>query len=128
MNCLLDTCTFLWLTDRTEHLSAAARELLEAPENTLVLSQVSTYEIQIKYSLGRLPLALPPREFIPRAIETFGLDYLPIEDAHIWAKGKLPLFHGDPFDRLLIAQASHEGMAIVTPDENIHSYPIRVLW
>lgn len=128
MICLLDTCTFLWLTDHAEHLSAAARSVLEDPANALVLSQVSSFEIQIKYNRGKLPLAVPPQDFIAQAIEKFGLAYLRLEDAHLWAKGKLPLLHRDPFDRLLIAQASHEGMMIVTPDPHIHSYPIRVLW
>lgn len=128
MICLLDTCTFLWLTDRTEHLSEDARSVLQDPGNTLVLSQASTLEIQIKYKRGKLPLAIPPHEFIPQAVATFRLQYLRIEDAHFWAKGKLPLLHRDPFDRLLIAQASHEGMCIVTPDPEIHLYPIRVIW
>ena len=128
MTCLLDTCTFLWLTDRAEHLSATARSVLEDPTNTLVLSQVSSFEIQIKSNRGKLPLAIPPQDFIPQAIEKFRLTYLRIEDDHLWAKGKLPLLHSDPFDRLLIAQAIHEGLMIITPDPHIHSYPIRVLW
>jgi PIN domain nuclease of toxin-antitoxin system len=128
MTCLLDTCTFLWLTDQEEHLSPAARAVLEDSAHVLVLSQVSSFEIQIKYNRGKLPLAIPPQEFIPQAIEKFGLTYLRVEDAHLWAKGKLPLLHRDPFDRLLIAQASHEGMMIVTPDPQIHCYPIRVIW
>ncbi|CAN5690502.1 type II toxin-antitoxin system VapC family toxin [soil metagenome] len=128
MNCLLDTCTFLWLTDRTENLSTTARSLLEDSANTLVLSQVTSLEIQIKYSRGKLPLALPPEDFMRDAIQKHGLSYLQITDDHIWAKGKLPLLHSDPFDRLLIAQASHEGMMIVTPDRQIKNYPIRVIW
>lgn len=128
MICLLDTCTFLWLADRTEELSPAARSTLEDPANQLVLSQVSSFEIQIKFNRAKIPLTIPPQEFISRALTTFGLTYLPIEDAHLWAKGKLPLLHRDPFDRLLIAQAIHEGMAIVTPDPRIHSYPVRALW
>ncbi|MEY4484101.1 MAG: hypothetical protein RL693_1553 [Verrucomicrobiota bacterium] len=128
MTCLLDTCTFLWLTDRAENLSPAARAMLEDPANNLVLSQVSSFEIQIKYNRGKLPLAMTPQEFIRLAVEKHGLQYLRIEDEHLWAKGKLPLLHSDPFDRLLIAQASHEGMMVVTPDQNIQRYPIRTLW
>ncbi len=128
MNCLLDTCTFLWLTDRTENLSTRARSILEDPANTLVLSQATSLEIQIKYNRGKLPLTLPPEDFIREAIQKHGLNYLQITDDHIWAKGKLPLLHSDPFDRLLIAQASYEGMVIVTPDRYIKNYPIRVTW
>lgn len=128
MTCLLDTCTFLWLTDETGHLSVDARSILQDSGNTLVLSQVSTLEIQIKYTLGKLPLATPPHDFIPQAVATFGLQYLRIDDAHLWALGKLPLLHRDPLDRLLAAQASHEGMCIITPDPQIHRYPVRVIW
>jgi PIN domain nuclease of toxin-antitoxin system len=128
MTCLLDTCTFLWLTDRTENLSPPAREALENPANTLVLSQVSLLEIQIKFDRGKLALALPPKDFVTQAIERHGLRSLRLEDEHIWAQGKLPLIHSDPFDRLLIAQALHEGMMIVTPDRQIETYPVRTHW
>lgn len=128
MNCLLDTCTFLWLTDRAENLSPAAREIIEDSSNRIVLSQISTLEIQIKYNRGKLPLGIPPHEFIPQAIQKFSLTYLPLEDEHIYAKAKLPLHHRDPFDRLLIAQALHEGLALLTPDPLISLYPIRVIW
>lgn len=128
MTCLLDTCTFLWLTDQTQHLSAKVREVLEDPANTLVVSQISSLEIQIKYNRGKLPLGLPPEPFITEAIKKHGLHYLRLADEHIWAKAKLPPYHSDPFDRLLIAQASHEGMPILTPDPHITAYPIRVIW
>ena len=128
MNCLLDTCTFLWLTDHVENLSTVAREVLENPANTLILSQVSSIEIQIKYQRGRLSLGVPPAAFIREAIRRFDLEYLSLSDEHIWSLGKLPAPHRDPFDRLIIAQALHEGMSIVTPDPQIHAYPIRVHW
>jgi PIN domain nuclease of toxin-antitoxin system len=128
MTCLLDTCTFLWMTDRTENLSPPARDVLEDSANTLVLSQVSCLEIQIKYDRGKLALAVSPKEFITQALERHGLRPLGLADEHIWAKGKLPLIHTDPFDRLLIAQALHEGMMIVTPDCRIQAYPVRTHW
>ena len=128
MTCLLDTCTFLWLTDRTEFLSTTARTLLEDAANTLVLSQISSLEIQIKFKRGKLALSVSPDVFIRHAVERHGLHYLRLADDHIWGKGKLPLLHHDPFDRLLVAQAIHEGMLIVTPDPLIHAYPARVVW
>jgi len=128
MNCLLDTCTFLWLCDRTENLSGAARKILENPGNTLVLSQVSSIEIQIKYNRGKLPLTVRPEALIHDSIRRHGLEYLRLADEHIWSTTKLPLLHGDPFDRLLIAQALHEGMMIVTPDPHIQTYPVRTHW
>jgi len=128
MTCLLDTCTFLWLTDQTQHLSPAARAVLEDPVNTLVVSQISSLEIQIKYNRGKLPLGLPPEQFIAEAMARHGLHYLRLADEHIWATSKLPLLHGDPFDRLLVAQASYEGMSILTPHPHIAAYPISVIW
>jgi len=128
MNFLLDTCTFLWLCDRTEHLSAEARGILEDSGNTLVLSQVSSLEIQLKYSRGKLPLTVPPDVFVAEGLRAHGVSYLRLADEHIWATGKLPLIHNDPFDRLLIAQAIYEGMLIVTPDPWIQRYPARTEW
>lgn len=128
MTCLLDTCTFLWLTDQTENLSADARAILENSANTLVLSQISSLEIQIKYKRGKLRLSLPPESLIRESIRQHGLNYLPLADEHIWTTGRLPLLHGDPFDRLLIAQAIHESMVIITPDPHIQSYPVRAIW
>lgn len=128
MNCLLDTCTFLWMVDRVENLSPKVRDLLEDGSNLIVLSQISTLEIQIKYNRGKLPLGIPPREFVARAVAQFGLTYLELDDEHVFAKEKLPLLHRDPFDRLLIAQALHEGLVLLTPDPLIGPYPIRVIW
>lgn len=128
MTCLLDTCTFLWLTDRTSQLSETAREALEDAANVLVLSQVSVLEIQIKFSKGKLPLTSQPEDFIAESRERHGIGTLDLSDAHIWTTGKLPPLHHDPFDRLLIAQAIHEGMVLITPDRQIHPYPVRVIW
>ena len=128
MTCLLDTCVFLWLSDQTEHLSAGARAILEDPANSLVVSQISSLEIQIKYNRGKLPLGLPPERFIRAAIEHHGLHYLTLADEHIWTMAKLPLLHGDPFDRILIAQAICDGLPLITPDPMIHAYPIRTIW
>lgn len=128
MTCLLDTCTFLWLTDRTEELSTAARDTLEDGGNDLVLSQVSAIEIQIKFTKGKLPLSSPPETFIRESLEKHGIAFLPLGNEAIWTTGKLPPLHHDPFDRLLVAQAIHEGMALVTPDCKIHAYPVRAIW
>lgn len=128
MTCLLDTCTFLWLTDRVENLSSSAREILSDSATVLVLSQVSSIEIQVKYNLGKLPLSIPPKAFLPQAIGSFQLHYQSLRDEYIWVLEKLPALHRDPFDRLLIAHALHEGLVIITPDPMIHRYPIRAIW
>ena len=128
MTYLLDTCVFLWMTAADENLSPLVRGLLEDSSNRLVLSQVSSLEIQIKFDRGKLAMTLPPEKFIPEAMARFNLDYQRIEDAHIWAQRKLPPLHRDPFDRLLVAQALHEGWPLLTSDQSIHAYPVRVIW
>jgi PIN domain nuclease of toxin-antitoxin system len=128
MKLLLDTCAFLWLSDRTDLLSESAHAALAAAENELHLHQASVWETQIKYSLGKLRLKLPPREFVPLALARHGVTYDRLTDESIWFLDKLPALHRDPFDRLLIAHALLGGMTIVTPDPHIHQYPVPSLW
>lgn len=128
MNLLLDTCAFLWLADRTDVLSDRARAACADAGNTLRLHQVSSWEIQIKFDLGKLSLKLPPGEFVPLALSRHGVDYAPLDDDTIWFLRRLPAIHRDPFDRLLIAYAIRNGLTLVTPDPLIHQYPVPVCW
>jgi PIN domain nuclease of toxin-antitoxin system len=89
-------------------LSNKARGLLEEPDNELFLSAASSWEIAIKHALGRLPLPGPPAEYVPQAMQRQGVTGLPIEHRHALHVASLPRRHGDPFDRLLIAQAQLE--------------------
>lgn len=125
---LLDTCTFLWAVDRVDMLSPAAAAAIRDPANEVILHQVSALEIQLKHRLGKLPLLLPPRDFIPQALAKHGFGYRTLDDETIWNTAKLPDLHRDPFDRLLVAHALYEGLPIVTPDPMIQSYPARVIW
>lgn len=90
-------------------------------------SQVSLLEIQIKAALGKLQLDFPVAN-IPDLAERSGLTVLPLSNAAIFTLPKLPTVHRDPFDRLLICEAIQEGVPLVTPDEVIRRYPVRVLW
>ena len=128
MKLLLDTCTFLWMIDSTEHLSSKAREALEDPSNSLAFHQVSAWEIQIKYQSGKLKLATEPEVLIQEATSKLNLDYKPLQNDDIWLLQKLPSYHKDPFDRILIAHALSEGMKLVTPDPHIHKSPVPVFW
>lgn len=128
MTVLLDTCVFLWLADDPSRLSPAAREVLEDASHVLRLHQVTTWEMQIKNSLGKLPMPHPPRLAIPEAIRRLQLDYRTLDDATIYTLEKVPHLHRDPFDRLLVAHAIYEGLPIVSPDPLIHPYPVRVIW
>lgn len=125
---LLDTCTAIWLFEGSTKIPAKIKDTLRDLRNELYLSDVSILEIVIKHQLGKLPLSQPPsRILLPLAQKHF-IDILPLESAAIFGLEALPALHRDPFDRLLIAQALHHGLVLVTPDPLIHQYPVDVAW
>jgi len=125
---LLDTCTFLWIVTGAPELSERARDAFQNPESEVYLSAVSTWEISVKYSLGRLPLPVPPETYIPRLRQEHGVAALPLDEESTLHIGRLPDLHKDPFDRMLVCQAIVGGLVILTPDESITQYPVRFLW
>ena len=125
---LLDTHTFLWWDSRPEKLSARVLALCQDPSVILYLSLVSLWEIQIKSSLGKLPLALPLQEIVRDQQAQRNLRLLPITPAHIFALESLPRHHNDPFDRLLIAQAISEGLPLASVDSQFSPYSASVVW
>ena len=129
MKLLLDTATFLWaIFDDKEKISRKALQALENAENELYLSAASTWEIAIKYALGKLDLAKDPADWLPRTIQKIGLKPLTITHQHALAVTHLPFHHKDPFDRLLAAQTKAEGLHLVTPDEIFRKYKVPVVW
>ena len=122
---LLDTSTLIWALVGSERLSAKARKALNA--GPLVLSVVSYWEVVIKAQKGTLKIA-DPANWWSRATEMLGGDILAIRTAHISVLAGLPDVHKDPFDRMLIAQASAEGLALIACDEQFSQYPVKVLW
>lgn len=124
---LLDTHTFLWWDSAPERLSATVLALCRDPSVVLYLSLVSLWEIQIKSSLGKLPLPFPLAEILSGQ-QAAGLQILPITPAHIFALDSLPLHHKDPFDRLLIAQALAEGLALASLDSQFAPDAASVVW
>jgi len=128
MRLLLDTCTFLWISTDAPELSTRARELFVDPGNEVYLSSVSTWEIAIKYALGRLPLPEPPERFIPDQRKRHGIEPLPLDEEATLHLVRLPELHKDPFDRMLICQAIVHGLVILSPDELICQYPVRTMW
>lgn len=122
---LLDTSTLIWALVGSEQLSENARKALKA--GPLVLSVVSYWEVVIKAQKGMLKIA-DPVSWWSRAIEMLGGDILSIRTAHISVLAGLPDLHKDPFDRMLIAQASAEGLAIIACDEHFSRYPVKVIW
>jgi PIN domain nuclease of toxin-antitoxin system len=125
---LLDTCTFLWMVDQVDQLGSVVRAALEDATNELVFHQASSWEIQIKYDLGKLPLARPPKEIITDGLRAHDIQYQVLQDEDIWHLRKLPPIHGDPFDRMLIAHALCNGLKLASPDPRIARYPVPILW
>jgi PIN domain nuclease of toxin-antitoxin system len=125
---LLDTCAFLWFQADSPQLSPAARALILDPGNEVYLSSVSVWEIARKYAQGRISLPSHPSTLIPAVRRDSGIASLPLTETDALAAEKLQLFHRDPFDRMLIAQALMGGLAIVTSDSAFEPYPVRVIW
>ena len=128
MRILLDTCTFLWVITEAPELSARARELFADPANEVFLSSISTWEISVKYALGRLPLPESPERFIPTQRKQHCVETLLLEDSATLHLVRFPELHKDPFDRMLICQAMIHGMVIMTPDALILQYPVPSTW
>ena len=126
MRLLLDTAVLIYAVESPERLSRRAAKALESPGNVLELSAISLAEIAIKASLGKLRLSA---EIARQAVEDLGIRVLPYAAEHALHLFELPLHHGDPFDREIIAQALFEKIPVVTPDEKFKLYEgLRVIW
>ena len=130
MRLLLDTHTFLWLMEQPDKLSPAALQACDDLDNDLFLSVASLWEIQVKQQLGKLRLGVPLAEIVREQTEDQVVTLLPVEGRHVLALDDLPTHHGDPFDRLLIAQARTEEMTLVSADSAVQAYAEQaaILW
>lgn len=128
MKLLLDTHALLWLVSDNSQLSPKGRELLIDPDNDLLLSPATYWELAIKISIGKYRLSDPLAVYIDEAVQLYGLNILPIAPKHAEAIVLLHAHHRDPFDRMLIAQAIVEGVAVVSADKAFDAYPIKRLW
>ena len=124
---LLDTHVWLWSITTPGKLGREGRSLLENTDNELFLSAASSWEIAIKYRLGRLELPEPPHKFIPPRLIRDSIRPLPVEHHHACHVANLPDLHRDPFDRLLIAQAQTEHMTFITADQELKDYNIEMI-
>ena len=122
MKLLLDTHILLWAANAPHHMSTAGRSLLEDPDNELYFSAASLWEISIKNSLGRPDFRVDAR-VLRRGLTDNGYQELAITGAHAVSVESLPPLHKDPCDRMLVAQASSEGMLLVTSDALVAQYP-----
>ena len=127
MRILLDTNAWLWITGDSSRLGPAARQIVLADENEIVLSAVSAWEISIKWALGKLHLPVPPNEFAMASIRESGFTRLDISFEDVVGVAVLPAIHNDPFDRLLIAQARAGNVPILTGDPVLSRYGIATI-
>ena len=122
MKLVLDTHVLLWAAGEPDRLSANARALISAPENELLFSTASLWEIVIKRGLGRDDFQVDAR-LLRRGLLDNGYSELPISSEHVVAIENLPPIHKDPFDRILVAQATVEGITLLTADALVAQYP-----
>ena len=127
MRILLDTQVFLWMHASSARMSKSARAAVKDGSNTLLFSAASSWEIALKYALGKLPLPDIPSRYVPDRIRTSGLTPVMIEHVHALRVGELPFHHRDPFDRLLVAQAIELGAPIMTADAAFAPYEIELI-
>jgi PIN domain nuclease of toxin-antitoxin system len=125
---LLDTHVFIWWFNEPEKLSKKVLAACEDNTNELTLSVASIWEMQVKMQLGKLRLTHSIKDLISTHRATYDLRILPIDLGHVLALDDLPVHHRDPFDRILIAQASVEKQVIVTKDQIFKEYPVELLW
>jgi PIN domain nuclease of toxin-antitoxin system len=128
MNLLLDTCVFIWLATSPNKLSAAAKRAINDSRNELWLSHASVWEIHLNHLAGKLTLPEKPRLWFPRQMAVWAVRdrALDLESVHLTYD--LPPVHKDPFDRLLVAQATTHDMTLVSPDEFFPKYDVKALW
>jgi PIN domain nuclease of toxin-antitoxin system len=123
---LLDTHTLLWWTQDDPKLSKRAREAILGTDRYCSLA--SCWKLAIKVSLDRLRFDRPLAQFLDEQLFVNTISLLPIEFRHVMRVSSLPLHHRDPFDRLLIAQALEENLAIVSIDRSFDVYGIERVW
>jgi PIN domain nuclease of toxin-antitoxin system len=123
---LVDTHAIVWAVIEPARLSATAREALADPDNDLLLSAVCAYEIEFKRDRDATLQRLPPD--LRASLSGLGFSWLAVTAEHAVLAGRLPRYHGDPLDRLLIAQSMAEGAAIVSADRWFAAYGASVIW
>jgi PIN domain nuclease of toxin-antitoxin system len=125
---LLDTHTFLWWNMDAPQLSASARELIAGGEAEVYVSAATAWELAIKAHKGRLILPASPEDYLPERMAYYRFLPLPVEIIHAARTFNLPDHHADPFDRLLVAQCQVEEMVLVSADEQLRAYDVKVFW
>jgi PIN domain nuclease of toxin-antitoxin system len=125
---LLDTHVLIWTLIDSPKLSDSAKRAMSRSVKASSVSVVSVWEIVLKYHTGKLNLRADLDEILDQILYRSSWSILPMNPEHRPGLIDLPPLHKDPFDRLLIAQARYEGMAILTADEEIRKYDVRTVW
>ena len=125
---LLDTHVLLWWLFDDPELSSEAYRIIREPDNRILVSSASGWEISTKYRLGKLPHAEEAVHNLPTLLRRSHMEVMPITMVHALTAGGLPGPHRDPFDRMLIAQGQIEGIPIVTRDPAFRGYPVETVW
>jgi PIN domain nuclease of toxin-antitoxin system len=128
MRLLLDTHTLLWWLSGNPSLPASARKLIANKNNDVLVSAASAWEIATKVRLGKLPIAIDLAHDFSAYLERERFDTLAVSIEHGIRAGLLPGPHKDPFDRMLIAQALAENLAIVSNDVVFDGYAVKRVW
>ena len=128
MKLLLDTHAFLWWVGASRALSRKARSAIGSGRNECLVSIATAWEMAIKVSLGSLRIDGALDRFLPEQIAANGFLPLPIDLKHAARVATLPFHHRDPFDRLLVAQALEEELAVVTADPVFAKYGVKQVW
>lgn len=128
MKVLIDTQSIIWFAENNPQLSRKACAAIENMDNQCLVSMASFWEMSIKMNLGKLSInGLSLLEFM-NEVSAANFSFLDIRREHIIENTKLPFYHRDPFDRLIIAQALVENLAIISSDEIFDLYPITRIW
>ena len=127
MNLLLDTHVLLWWLGDVDQLRAPTRRAIADPRNTVYVSAASAWEIAIKVALGKLTVPPDAQRWLPEAVRDSHFSPLPITIEHATGVEHLPRHHADPFDRLLLAQATAEQLTLVTADPLMEPYGVPLL-
>jgi len=121
MRLLLDTHVLLWALVSPDRIPARVRERLTSPEHEVLFSAASMWEIAIKVQIGRMELPIPLQEVVTAAVKS-GFEELPVRAGHAAIIVQLPMYHRDPFDRILVAQALYEPARLLTADRKLARY------
>ncbi len=118
---------FIWLAGDPTRVSPSLMQVLAESDTSHYMSHASAWELAIKKSIGKLQIPADVQEYVQSRAEQFRISLLPIRLEHVCRVATLPMHHGDPFDRLIVAQAISEQLVLVTADSRLAAYNVEIL-